>query len=300
VTHIPNYRTFETQTDGEGDFQVVFGSDIIDFNYINIDAYDAPGKINLTATVEENYSIDLMAILENKGVQSEQQVLNDIRAYNEPNIVYALRYGPRKLRRNEPDGDRKYDPNKYAGYKNVLDIIQEMKPCHIVNNTIIFEDDITNNFAVSQQKEAVIVVNGILKGNSAAIFKDILPSDITNINISTSLLDVHKYTLLDFPAVIEVTTIQGMYRYRQPVFQIGSDIMNTNRTFYSPDYSIESTASTDNRKTLYWNPHLILTAGQPELISFFTSDVKGTYYGNIEGTDAAGNAISADFTFQVE
>ncbi len=44
VTHLPNFRFYETQSDENGYFQVFFGSDVIDFNYLKIDAYDATGK----------------------------------------------------------------------------------------------------------------------------------------------------------------------------------------------------------------------------------------------------------------
>jgi hypothetical protein len=45
VIHLPTYRSYETQTDENGNFKVHFGSEIIDFNYLNIDAYDALGKV---------------------------------------------------------------------------------------------------------------------------------------------------------------------------------------------------------------------------------------------------------------
>ena len=300
ITHIPNFRTYETQTDENGLFHVIFGSDIIDFNFLNIDAYDALGKVNLTAVIDQKYAENLVDDLISKKENENRQKLSDLFSFGEPNLVYSLRYGPGKFRTSETDIRKKYDPNKYADYTDVLDIIQDIKPFQIKNNNIVFIVDEINSEPVTYQNEAIIVINGVLKGNSINIFKDILPSDITNINISTSLFDVHKYTTINFSAVIEITTIQGMYRYRAPVFQLGSDITNTNRTFYSPDYSLESNSSSDNRRTLYWNPQLTLRPKQSELITFFTSDISGIYYGIIEGIDSKGNPIQADFSFVVE
>jgi hypothetical protein len=105
---------------------------------------------------------------------------------------------------------------------------------------------------------------------------------------------------MNFQGVIEITTIQGMFKYRQPTIQLGVDILNTNREFYSPDYSIESNTSTDNRKTLYWNPYFSLQSGQSALITFYTSDIKGIYHGLAEGTDEDGNPVNAEFSFIVE
>ena len=148
-------------------------------------------------------------------------------------------------------------------------------------------------------EEAIIVINGTLKGYDIRALKNIIPSDITHINISTSLLDVHKYTPLNFKGVIEITTIQGMYRYRQSNVQTGSGILNTVRDFYSPDYSIENSYSADNRRTLYWNPK-IQDKGNSMLVTFYTSDVKGTFYGHIVGMDQEGNPVEGEFTFKVE
>jgi hypothetical protein len=300
ITHIPNFRTYETQTDENGLFHVKFGSDIIDFNFLNIDAYDALGKVTLTAVIDQKYTESLVDDILSKAENENRQKLSDLVSFGEPKLVYSLRYGPGKFRTSGTDIRKKYDPNKYADYSDVLDIIQDIKPFQIKNNNIVFIADEINPEPVIYQSEAIIVINGVLKGNNINIFKDILSSDITNINISTSLFDVHKYTTINFPAVIEITTIQGMYRYRAPVFQLGSDITNTNRTFYSPDYSLESNSSNDNRRTLFWNPQLTLSPKQPELITFFTSDISGIYYGLIEGIDSEGNPIQADFSFVVE
>ncbi len=90
-------------------------------------------------------------------------------------------------------------------------------------------------------------------------------------------MDVHRYTPVNFQGVIEITTIQSMFKYRQPGMQMGMDILNTSREFNSPDYSIENPANTDNRKTLYWNPHVTITNGLSAIITFYTSDVKGNF-----------------------
>jgi len=300
VTHVPNYRSYETQTDETGTFKVAFGTDIIDFNFLNVDAYDALGKVNLTAFIDQNYVENLKNTLISEGESSDLQKAIDVFAYGEPELVYALRYGPGKFRKSVPETRKKYDPNQYAGYNSVLDIIQDMKPYRLVDNTIVFtgEDEILPRLIT--QTGTIVVINGALKGSKIDILQNLLPSDITNINISTSLLDVHKYTPINFQGVIEITTIQGIYRNRQPTIQLGMDIMNTNRTFYSPDYSIESPTSGDNRKTLYWNPSFQLRSGEMRLLSFFTSDIKGTYYGIVEGIDKYGNPVKASFSFVVE
>jgi hypothetical protein len=301
VTHIPNYRSYETQSDENGAFQIGFGSDIIDYKYLNIDAYDAMGKINLFPAVDQSYVDELKSVLTNKSGSKEQQRISDIIAYGEPDLVYVLRYGPGKFRKSTPESGKKYDPNQYANYSDVLEIVQAIKPYAVVNDKIFFDrpekyppENVLNS------KGAIIVVNGTIRGSNVAVLKSMTPSDITNIRISTSPLDVQKYTMLNFFGVIEITTIQGMYRYRQPTFQFGTDILNTEKEFFTPDYSSEISNSVDNRKTLYWNSSLPADPGIPLMITFFASDVKGIYQCHLVGMDEAGNKVEGECTFRVE
>ena len=300
LTNISNYRTYETQSDENGSFQVFFGSDIIDYKYLNVDAYNALGKVNLTATIDLSYVEELKNTLIEESENKEQQKTVDVLSFGEPDLIYALRYGPGKFRKSDTESKRKYDPNKYTNYTDLLEIIQDIKPYRLKNNKIIFTNVDENMLDSSGLGSAIIVINGTLKGNDINTLKNLLPSDITNINISTSLLDVHKYTPLNFNGVVEITTIQGMYRYRQPHMQIGSNTLNTGREFYSPDYSVESSTSGDSRKTLYWNPKISLYSEKVTLVTFYTSDIKGIFYGHLLGIDDTGNPIECEFTFKVE
>jgi hypothetical protein len=300
VTHLPNFRFYETQSNENGNFQILFGSDVIDFNYLKIDAYDALGKVNLIALINHKFSNDLRSeIVQNEGNHDKQKVFNTA-FYGDPDVIYSLRYGSRKYFKSENVSRKRYDPKLYADYADVLDIIEDLKPFRLKGNMIVFTDSGEVNLPDHTQEGVVIVINGAIKGTNVDVFKGLFPSDITNINISESLMDVHRYTPINFQGVIEITTIQSMFKYRQPGVQMGMDILNTSREFYSPDYSVENPANTDNRKTLYWNPHVTVTQGLSALITFYTSDVKGEYYGKIEGMDAEGHPVEDEFTIIVE
>lgn len=292
ITHIPNYRTYETQSDGNGEFSVGFGSDMIDFKYLNVDAYDALGKTNLTAIFDQSYSDKLKSQLIAEIEDKERQKTKDVMSYGEPDLIYVLRYGPGKFR-SVNDRGNKYDPNHYASYKSVTDIIQDIKPYHLVDNKIVFDGE-------QDTKGTIIAINGSLKGNHLAVLENLSPSDITKIRISTSPLDVQKYTSLNFASVIEISTIQGRYRYRQPPFQFGTDALYKEKEFFSPNYTLETTNSVDNRKTLYWNSNLSVIAGGPILVTFYTSDIKGVYDCQLIGVDASGKKVEGTYRFRVE
>jgi hypothetical protein len=299
VTHFPGFRLYETQTDENGLFHVNFGSDVIDYRFLNIDAYDASGKVNLNTKIDYSYVDRLREIITAENRANETSKVSDLINYGEPDLVYVLRFGPGKFRKTGTDTYKKYDPYKYSRYTDVLDIIQDIKPYRLSDDKIIFTEPFRGTDSASME-EAILVINGVLKGNKTGALRNIIPSDITNISVSTSLFDVHKYTPLNFRGVIEITTIQGSARYRQAPYQTSSGVFTTSeKQFYSPDYAIESSYSADNRRTLYWNPK-IEYRGNSMLVTFYTSDIKGTYYGHLAGLDQEGNPVEGEFTFDVE
>lgn len=295
VTHIPNYRTYETQSDENGEFRVGFGSDLIDFKYLNVNAYDALGKTSLTAVFDQDYSERVKSTLIAETEDKVRQQTFDILSYGEPDLIYVLRYGPGKFR-SVADHGKKYDPNHYANYRNVPDIIQDIKPYHLINGRIVFD----NEQGDKDSKGVIIAIDGSLWGNHISVLEKLSPSDITKIRISTSPIDVQKYTSLSLVSVIEINTIQGKYRYRQPTFQFGTDALYKEKEFFSPDYTLETNNSVDNRKTLYWNSSLTMDSGNPLLITFYTSDVKGIYDCQLIGVDATGKKIESTYHFRVE
>ncbi|HLO57725.1 MAG TPA: hypothetical protein VK179_03230 [Bacteroidales bacterium] len=301
ITHFPNFRLYETQTDENGSFRVSFGSDIIDYRFLNIDAYDATGKVNLNTKIDYSYVQKLADFTENQPENSEMSKIKDLVRYGEPDLVYFLRYGPGKFREKKTDTHKKYDPYQYSKYTDIMDIIQDIKPYRLSEDRIIFTEPLRSNTDTTVMiDEAIIVINGSLKGNKIGALKNILPSDITNINISTSAIDVHKYTPLNFKGVIEITTIQGTGRYRQSSSPAAPGIISAaEKQFYSPDYSIETSYSADNRRTLYWNPK-IQYQGNSMLVTFYTSDIKGLFFGHVAGIDDQGNPVEGSFSFEVE
>jgi hypothetical protein len=70
-----------------------------------------------------------------------------------------------------------------------------------------------------------------------------------------------------------------------------------------PDYSSEDVINSrkpDFRHTLYWNPFVELTKGQPINLSFYTSDLCGEFKITIEGVTTDGKVIQGSSYFQVD
>ncbi len=165
VTHLPNFHFYETQSNENGYFQILFGSDVIDFNFLKIDAYDALGKVNLIASVNQQFTNKIRGeIIQDADNRDKQKVYNTA-FYGDPDVIYSLRYGSRKYFKSENVSRKRYDPKLYADYADALDIIAELQPFHLKNNVIVFTDSGENNQPVHAQEGVILVINGADQGN---------------------------------------------------------------------------------------------------------------------------------------
>jgi len=80
------------------------------------------------------------------------------------------------------------------------------------------------------------------------------------------------------------------------------DGLQKQRIFYSPDYSTEDQLKSrlpDFRTVLYWSPGIITSDQGNTPITFYTGDVPGKYWVDIQGISPNGNAGSAGFILNV-
>ncbi len=72
------------------------------------------------------------------------------------------------------------------------------------------------------------------------------------------------------------------------------------RKFYVPKYDATSDKTPDVRSTVFWEPNLITDKDGRAKISYFNTDVPGTYRMVIEGIDAEGNLARKVLTYEVK
>ena len=73
--------------------------------------------------------------------------------------------------------------------------------------------------------------------------------------------------------------------------------------FIAPEYKDEAARQSrmpDYRHTLYWNPSVEKSEGKPSTLTFYTSDLSGTYKVIAEGFTAKGEPIRGETSFRVE
>ncbi len=99
------------------------------------------------------------------------------------------------------------------------------------------------------------------------------------------------------------------HEYNLPFYQLSSesqlfsyDFPQLPSPFEIPDYSIDrirNSGKPDFRHTLYWNPSVTFTSGNPVNLFFYTSDLCGEFKVSVEGITTDGEIIRSISRFQV-
>jgi hypothetical protein len=296
--NIANWKSYETQCDESGVFRVLFGSDIVDFNYLNINAFDASGKVTLWPSIDQDFS----NAISNRILVSEQDIIqqkvNDLCKYPFPDMMETFLYQEKKKKSPERETKKISSPRQYVNYSGVLDIIMDLKPLDVINDQIFFK---SNPYTYANQPGSLIYIDGVPQGTHISVINNLTPPDIIYINILTTQAEIKHYTSVNYPAVIEIITVRGIAQNRMLPGLSGLDILELNQEFHSPDYGSKGQTKHDVRTTLYWNPDLVVPAGKDKLsLSFYTSDVPGIYLIKIQGFDDSGKPVSAQAEFIVE
>jgi hypothetical protein len=298
AVNIANWKSYETQCDGSGVFRVLFGSDIIDFNYLNINAFDASGKVTLWPAIDQDFSNAASNRILVSGQDVIRQKVADLCKYPYPDLVESFQYQEKKKKSPERETRKISSPRQYVNYASVLDIIMDLRPLDIINNQLFFR---SNPYAYSNQPGALFLVDGVPQGTHVSVINNLTPTDIVYIDILTTQAEIKRYTTVNYPAVIEIITVRGIAQNRMLPGLSGLDILELNQEFHSPDYGQEVQAKHDLRTTLYWDPDLVLPAGKDRgSLSFYTSDIPGIYIIKIQGFDDSGRPVSAQAEFTVE
>ncbi|MFT3825767.1 MAG: hypothetical protein QM731_17740 [Chitinophagaceae bacterium] len=107
-----------------------------------------------------------------------------------------------------------------------------------------------------------------------------------------------------YDGIVSFTTYDGIHealKIDPQSVSLDYNGLQVKREFYSPVYDNPQSQSRipDFRNVLYWSPDVRTDHTGNTSIHFYTSDVKGKYVGILQGIDAAGNAGSQVFTFEV-
>lgn len=287
-------QMFNTTSDENGHFSI--DSPLLSNpGNLTITATDDSGKKDLTVKLDKSFAEKVVDYINSKPVadpwKSEMGLLQASYFENNPDLFASV-------------PDKVIEPNKrkddfWKAYldqsTNLLDIINMIKPFDLMGERIVFKG---SHNSLMNQGGALIVVDGQQLGTSASTLSAIPPLTVEDINVSTKLSDVAKYTGLNSVGVIEITTKKGERIKPQkemgPAYEKGLRVSRnfSPQPFGKAKYNLQS--------TLLWAPVVFIRDNGETVLNFKTSKLKSTYNVHVEGINLDGTWFSKDAELNVE
>ncbi len=155
---------------------------------------------------------------------------------------------------------------------SILDVIKMIKPYQIVDGDKIVFPGGSNSLMA--QDGALIVLDGQKMGTSASTLNTISPYDIESISISTSPVEISRYTGLNSVGLIEIRTRRGESPEKLKV-----DENKNSRQEFRGD---------ERETTLYWSPSLSLNNEGELRIQIPATEIKGDFQVEVKAIDKKG------------
>ncbi|GHB35567.1 TonB-dependent receptor [Mongoliitalea lutea] len=195
-------------------------------------------------------------------------------------------------------GDVVIEPDKILGVQGAINIFE------------MIQGRVAGVQVVTTGLNATVTIRGpgsVTGGTEPLFLLDNTPVDMQTL-MQVNPRDVKAIDIFKDPARAAIFGSQGangaIAVYTRSGFEaptgnsVGSLMSNikgyaTPREFYQPKYDkiTPETATSDQRKTIYWNPNLELKAGLKSEIKFFNTDLARRHLLIIEGMDANGRLI---------
>ncbi|MEM9340977.1 MAG: hypothetical protein AAGA66_19745, partial [Bacteroidota bacterium] len=188
-----------------------------------------------------------------------------------------------------------YDLDDYTRFATLEEIMREY-----VSEVTVKNDKEEVNFRVIDGQsypafhaDPLILINGVPEMDKTYI-ASLDPYKMENIRVIDDKFGIGNAV---FYGVIMIQTKESNPHLSKRKGSFSS--YTPSRSFNSPGYEDErlrQSQKPDFRTLLHWNPSLVFQKPSYD-VSFYTSDIAGTYVGLVQGVDQKGNVATARFTF---
>ncbi|WP_423129739.1 carboxypeptidase regulatory-like domain-containing protein [Gaoshiqia sp. Z1-71] len=283
-----NVRIMNVTTDANGYF-VFTGIGLAELDKYVVKAIDAEGNDKLTVAFDGNTGEKLARQVKRFMIQtaSWEKPKVDSRFYQENSHLFSKMKKPAV---KAPSKDENYRKMLSSG-SSILDVIKMIKPYQLDGDKIIFPGGQNSLMA---QDGALIVIDGQKMGTSASAVNSISPTDVESINVSTSPIDIQRYTGLNSVGLIEIRTKRG---------EIVPEVSEVEENLYADGFRVSrdfsgtvAKSGQRNPTSLYWEPASKFNANEPVNLQVQAGNVTGTFRITVVAVDAAGRtgkAVSA-------
>lgn len=272
-----NMQIYSTTTNVDG----IFSFPNLNMNNIDdfvVKATDSEGKRSLKVDLIKDVAGQISVYIADKSMKfallDKDERID--RTYVENNPTLFVKAPKKAFRTNSSNID--LQRKQLSSATSILDVIKSMKPYKLMSNQIVF---FGSENSLTHQGGALIVVDGQQMGTDVSAIQGISPAEVDHINVSTSPVDIQRYTGLNSVGLVEIFLKGGMARGK----------MNMKTEEAEDDYripgSFPETKEKINRNTgttLFWRPELKVDQsgkfefrlGAGKVISDFVIEIQGT------------------------
>jgi len=192
--------------------------------------------------------------------------------------------------------------SKYAGYKNVFEILRGRVAGVIIDeNSGNYDIKIRGQHSIELTSKPLFLIDGIEKPYEDMVM---LPVGlIDRIDVLKSAGETALFGIRGANGVIAIITRTGdnlppdqTYNHSANRKITGYDVA---RVFYSPKHLSVSDNEPDLRTTLFWDPNITLQTNQTQFLHYFNTDISSTIRIIVEGITSNGIPLSASAEYEV-
>ena len=190
-----------------------------------------------------------------------------------------------------------YNLDDYTRFKTIkeitIEILKDVWLSKENDQTVFRLRDL--NLESSSELETLLIVDGYIVANHESF----LGFDALKIKSIELVKEKYQFGAKNYHGIIHISTFKN--EYKPNVSDKNSFTVlkpSIDKIYFSPDYEANKLHNIpDYRTQLFWNANVVATSNQ---VSFFTSDVKGTFEAIIEGFTKEGIPIFEKTVFTVE
>jgi len=174
---------------------------------------------------------------------------------------------------------------------SIIQTLQSIKPFSMEGNKIIFPG---GHNSLMAQGGALIVIDGQQKGEDASVLNSVSPYDVESIRVSTSAVEIQRYSGFNSVGLIEITTKKG----GDSTANVTQKEMIYNGVYRVPrDFELPG-GKKKPATTVFWNGKTIIDSSGKINFHIPRINVASGFIITVEGTD--GNGRFGHATEQIE
>jgi hypothetical protein len=287
-----NMQILNSSTDENGEFyQQAINTDKLDNFAIKAIGPDGSEdlKVEFKKSFAEQVSDEVQSFLQSHATLKQAQFSSDFYQKNR-DLFTKIRIEPVDREAAEP-AYKKY----LQTATSLLEVLKIIKPYRLDGDKIIFPGGANS---INAQDGALIVIDGQKMGTSASVLNSLSPHDVETINVSTSPVEIQRYTGLNSVGLIEIWTKRGE-RTEQVELLPAENIFDGDYRIPRDFWLIKSEKPQQQPTTMFWSPAVKMNPNGRSEFEVNAGPVLGKFIIQADLIDSNGQMTKVHKTIEV-